>query len=100
MHVFNLYSIIHIIKCLAIIGLPIPIIVVSAAVSHEHYGINDKYTKNSCVCITINLLNTQVLDFSRKWCYLGIHWSHVTDHTGNSTLDTYVYDLWAFYNCR
>ena len=24
-------------------GLPIPIVVVSAAVSHEYYGINDRY---------------------------------------------------------
>ena len=27
-------------------GLPIPIVVVSAALSHEYYGINDRYRKN------------------------------------------------------
>ena len=25
------------------IGLPIPIVAVSAAISHEYYGINDRY---------------------------------------------------------
>ena len=31
-----------------ITGLPIPIVAVSAAVSHEHYDINDRYG-NNCI---------------------------------------------------
>ena len=37
------------------IGLPLPIVVVSTAISHRHYGINDRYI--NLMIMYISLLN-------------------------------------------
>ena len=43
-------------------GLPLPIVAVSAAVSNEYYGINDRYGKIVYQCKYIKQ-HPQVLDF-------------------------------------
>ena len=75
------------------IGLPFPIVVISTAISHKYYGINDRYINLMITNISILLdyMWIQVLDFWGKWYYLGIRWSNVADHIGNAVY--YVHEL-------
>ena len=49
------FSLKKLLNILQYTGLPIPIVAVSAAVSHEQYGINDRYA-NNCTYITVYVL--------------------------------------------
>ena len=55
-------------------GLPIPIVAVSAGVSHEYYGINDRYRMNS-ILLYSSLSNVRRCWISEKngaiWAFVG-----------------------------
>ena len=54
------------------IGLPIPIVATSASVSHEHYGINDRYRRTLCHCKFIKQCRCWISEEKGAiWAFIG-----------------------------